>query len=206
MINVHFVGEGSRDEQSMPALVAAITQTPFHATCSKWTSYRLHRPGFRKKLLFALQLAREVNADGLIAFTDQDTAGETKLHELQKGRATDRELNPPLPTALAVPNPHFEAWLLDDKVAVHNVYEIPTESIPNVNRVDNPKAELHALYRSSELATAGHTEFESLESISSKLDPTRCRHTQSTGLRAFLRDLKDEFRSLFDFPESLRTI
>lgn len=190
----------------MPALVAAITQTPFHATCSKWTSYRLHRPGFRNKLLLALDFARESNADGLIAFTDQDTAGETKLRELQKGRATDRELNPPLPTALAVPNPHFEAWLLDDKVAVQEVYGVPTERVPNVDEVDNPKAELSALFRSSELAAAGHREFETLESISSKLNPTRCQHRRSTGLRAFLRDLKDEFRSLFDFPESLRTI
>ncbi len=204
MINVHFVGEGPRDEQSMPALVASITQTPFHATCSKWTSYRVHT--HHKKLLFALHLAREANANGLIASTDQDTVGAAKLSELQEARAGDREVNPPLPTALAVPNPHFEAWLLDDKVAVQEVYGIPTERIPNVDEVDNPKAELSALFRSSELADAGDTEFETLKSISSRLDPTRCQHKQPTGLRAFLRDLKDEFRSLFDFPESLRTI
>ncbi len=204
MIKVHFVGEGPRDEQSMPALVASITQTPFHSTCSKWTDYRVHK--HHKKLLLALHLARESNADGLIASTDQDNVGPAKLNELKEARDEDRQENPPIPTALAVPNPHFEAWLLDDKVAVHNVYEIPTESIPNVNRVDNPKAELYALYRSSGLADAGRKEFDLLESISSQLNPTRCQHRQSTGLRAFLRDLQDEFRSLFDFPESLRTI
>ncbi len=204
MINVHFVGEGPRDEQSMPALVASITKTPFQPTSSEWTKYRVH--SFRKKLVLALHLAREANADGLIASTDQDTAGSAKTRELREARAADREVNPPLPTALAVPNPHFEAWLLDDKVAVQEVYGVPTEHVPNVDEVDDPKAELSALFRSCELATAGHTEFESLESISRKLNPTRCQHRQSTGLRAFLRDLKAEFRSLFDFPESLRTI
>ena len=206
MIKVHFVGEGPRDEQSMPALVASITQTPFQPSFSDWTDYRVHSRGFHKKLLLASQRARESNADGLIASTDQDTAGPAKLRELQEARDADRQDYPRLPTALAVPNPHFEAWLLDDKVAVQNVYEIPTDSIPNVNRVDNPKAELHALYRSSGLADAGRTEFDTLKSISSQLDPTRCPHKQTTRLRAFLRDLKDEFRILFDFPESLRTI
>ncbi|MCZ6651648.1 MAG: hypothetical protein O7D91_01280 [Planctomycetota bacterium] len=128
------------------------------------------------------------------------------MHELQEARDADHQDNPPLPTALAVPSPHFEAWLLDDKVAVQEVYGVPTERVPNVDEVDNPKAELSALFRSSELANAGHTEIEMLKSISSRLEPTRCQHTQSTGLRAFLRDLKGEFRSLFDFPESLRTI
>ncbi len=204
MINVHFVGEGPRDEQSMPALVASITQTPFQPTFSAWTKYRVH--SFRKKLLLALHNARESNADGLIASTDQDTAGPAKLRELHAARDADRQDNPPLPTALAVPNPHFEAWLLDDKVAVQEVYGIPTERVRNVDEVDDPKAELSALFRSSELADAGQTEFETLKSISSQLNPTRCQHRQTTGLRAFLRDLKDEFRDLFDFPESLRTI
>lgn len=204
MINVHFVGEGPRDEQSMPALVASIAKTPFQPTFSTWTKYRVH--SFRKKLLLALHKARESNADGLIASTDQDTAGPVKLRELQEARAADRQDNPPLPTALAVPNPHFEAWLLDDKVAVQEVYGIPTERIPNVDEVDNPKAELSALFHSSELAATGQTEIETLKSISRQLNPTRCQHMQSTGLRAFLRDLKSEFRSLFDFPESLRTI
>ncbi len=204
MIKVHFVGEGSRDEQSMPALVASITQMPFQSTFGEWTEYRVHT--HHKKLLLALHNARESNADGLIASTDQDAAGPAKLRELQEARAADREVNPPLPTALAVPNPHFEAWLLDDKVAVQEVYGIPTERIPNVDEVDNPKAKLSALFRSSELAATGPTEVETLKSISSRLDPTRCQHRQSTGLRAFIRDLKDEFRSLFEFPESLRTI
>ena len=204
MINIHFVGEGSRDEQSMPALVGSLTLTPFQATFSKWTRYRVH--SHRKKLLLALHLAREANADGLIASTDQDTVGEAKLRELKEARDADLQDNPPLPTALAVPDPHFEAWLLDDKVAVQKVYGIPTERIPNVDEVDNPKAELFALFRSSKPAEAGQTEFETLESLSSQLNPARCQHMQSTGLRAFLRDLKDEFRSIFDFPESLRTI
>ena len=204
MINVHFVGEGSRDEQSMPALVGSLTPTRFQATFSKWTKYRVH--SHRKKLLLALHLAREAHADGLIASTDHDTVGAAKLGELQQARTEDREAYPPLPTALAVPDPHFEAWLLDDKVAVQKVYGIPTERIPNVDEVDNPKAELFALFRSSKPAEAGQTEFETLESLSSQLNPARCQHMQSTGLRAFLRDLKDEFRSIFDFPESLRTI
>ena len=204
MIKVHFVGEGHRDEQSMPALVGSLTPTQFQATFSKWTRYRVH--SHRKKLLFAAQLAREANANGLVASTDQDNVGPAKLTELKEARDEDRQANPPIPTALAVPNPHFEAWLLDDKVAVQEVYGVPTERVPNVDEVDNPKAELSALFRSSELAASGHTEIETLKSISSRLDPTRCRHTQSTGLRAFLRDLTGEFRSLFEFPESLRTI
>ncbi len=204
MIKVHFVGEGPRDEQSMPALVGSLTPTRFQATFSKWTRYRVH--SHRKKILLALQLARDANANGLIASTDQDNVGPAKLTELKDARAEDRRENPPIPTALAVPNPHFEAWLLDDKVAVQEVYGVPTERVPNVDEVDNPKGELAALFRSCELAAAGQTEFETLKSISSGLDPTRCQHRRSTGLRAFLRDLKDEFRSLFDFSESLRTI
>ncbi len=204
MIKVHFVGEGPRDEQSMPALVGSLTPIRFQATFSEWTKYRVH--SFRKKLRLALLLAREANANGLIASTDQDNVRPAKLTELKEARAEDRQANPPIPTALAVPNPHLEAWLLDDKVAVQEVYGIPTERVPNVDEVDNPKAELSALFRSSELAASGHTEIETLKSIASRLNPTRCQHRQSTDLRAFLRDLKDEFRSVFDFPESLRTI
>ncbi len=107
MINVHFVGEGPRDEQSMPALVASITQTPFQPSFSERTDYRVHSGGFHKKLLFALQLARETNADGLIASTDQDAVASAKLRKLQEARDADREDNPPLPTALDVPDPIF---------------------------------------------------------------------------------------------------
>ena len=196
MINVHFVGEGPRDEQSMPALVASLTATPFHATFRKWTRYRVHSLG--KKLRLALDFARASNASGLIASTDQDTIGVAKLSELQEARAADRQDNPPLPTALAVPNPHFEAWLLDDKIAVQEVYGIPTDRVPNVDKVDNPKKELSALFRSSELAASGQKEFETLKSISSRLDPARSQHKKQTGLRAFLRDFKNEFRSLFN--------
>ena len=73
MITVHFVGEGPRDEQSMPALVASLSQTPFQPTFSEWTEYRVD--SFRKKLVLALHVAREADANGLIASTDQDTAG-----------------------------------------------------------------------------------------------------------------------------------
>ena len=180
MICLFFVGDGARDEATVPPLVRTILQIDFSTLFQPWA--RLHaaerrgRPGRRlrgygRKLLYAIRAAR----------------------------AADRQQAPSLPTALGEAKPHAEAWLLDDPAAVREALELPGNApIPSVRQSRHPKDTLHGLWERSPRRKAGPEEREIavLQDIARRVDSTRCAHRRQTGFQAFVTEVRHELGGL----------
>jgi len=208
MICLFFVGDGARDEATVPPLVRTILQIDFSTLFQPWA--RLHaaerrgRPGRRlrgygRKLLYAIRAARVAQADGLVATVDRDKAPGGRLGRLREARAADRQQAPSLPTALGEAKPHAEAWLLDDPVAVREALELPGNApIPSVRQSRHPKDTLHRLWERSPRIEAGRDEPEIgvLRDIARRVDSTRCAHGRETGFQAFVTEVRRELGGL----------
>ena len=127
MIRLLFVGDGERDAAMNPPLVEVLTGAEVEATTRPWA--RLNVRGYDRKLRFAIRQARDEGLQGVVATIDRDkSSGHDRLRELKAGRTRDRETAPPLPAALGAANPHAEAWLLDDPVAVRTVLGLDNDA------------------------------------------------------------------------------
>src|SRR5258708_15773924 len=114
MIHLHFVGDGPRDEAMMPRLIERILKVDVHADFREWKSIHLHGKGYGKKLAFAIRVARDAAADGLVATVDADKAPQREqLPELQSARDHARSKALPFPTPLRTTVPHTPSYLLD---------------------------------------------------------------------------------------------
>ena len=208
MICLFFVGDGARDEATVPPLVRTILQIDFSTLFQPWA--RLHaaerrgRPGRRlrgygRKLLYAIRAARVAQADGLVATVDRDKAPGGRLGRLREARAADRQQAPSLPTALGEAKPHAEAWLLDDPAAVREALELPGNApIPSVRQSRHPKDTLHGLWERSPRREAGPEEREIavLQDIARRVDSTRCAHRRETGFQGFVTEVRRELGGL----------
>jgi hypothetical protein len=196
MIRLLFVGDGERDAATNPHLVKRLISSPIEPFAAPWP--RLHQAGrgFDRKLLFALRGAREQGLDGVVATVDQDRSrGKERLRSLEAARTKDREAAAPMPTALGCADPHAEAWLLDDAVAVREALRLERDTpIPTVRKVQSPKNEIAALHarspRNSDPIRA------ILVEIARKLDPDRCQHARETGFAHFTKEVKTEIAPL----------
>ncbi len=91
--------------------------------------------------------------------------------------------------------PHAEAWLLDDEVAVRTVLELGTEiEIRNVRKVTSPKNELAGLHTKSPRAEDPIRTI--LTEIAQDVVPRRCQHARETGFEAFVDDVGGEIGPL----------
>jgi hypothetical protein len=196
MICLLFVGDGERDAATNPHLVSVITGTEVEATTIPWPRLNEAGKGYLHKLLFAIRTARRDGLEGVVATIDQDKSpGRERFRALQAGRTRDRETAAPLPTALGCADPHAEAWLLDDDVAVRNVLRFdPAATIPNVRKVASPKNELTGLHTRS--ARAQEPIRTILIEIAQVLDPRRCPHTRETGFEHFVQEVRGEIGPL----------
>jgi hypothetical protein len=196
MIRLLFVGDGERDAATNPHLVTLITGAQVDPTTKPWA--RLHDAGrgYDRKLLFAIAQARQGGLDGVVATVDRDTSPpKDRLRDLQAGRTRDREKHPSLPTALGVADPHAEAWLLDDPVAVRTALRLPADVlIPTVRQVQSPKSEIGRLHRTSPRSD------ESIRAMLIEIAQTfsidRCQHGHDTGFSHFVKDVRDEIGPL----------
>lgn len=196
MIRLLFVGDGERDAVTNPHLVKVITGADVEGDHRAWKELRLAGGGNGRKLKFAIRQARDAKMDGVVACVDQDKspAGE-RLRDLVNARKEDREKEVVLPTALGCANPHAEAWLLDDAVAVRAVLQLDNMiAIPTIRRVDSPKEELHRLQVQS--PRAGDLRRAILGEIAQALVPKRCQHVKQTGFAAFVDEIKHEIGPL----------
>ncbi len=196
-----FAGDGLRDEAAVPRLVARILASDFEILFESWKSgIRLQSGGkglggYGRKLLYLIRVARDRGVAGVVATADcdRDTPRE-KLRDLIAARSRDRDLGHATPVALGEANPHLEAWLLDDPVAVRTVLGLAAATeIKSPSKVDSPKAELHSLHHTSECTL---TEMEMLAAIAHGLELPRCNHSGSTGFADFNRDVKAELGPL----------
>jgi hypothetical protein len=196
MIRLLFVGDGERDAATNPYLVTVITGAQVDPTTRPWA--RLHEVGrgYDRKLLLAIPQARQDGLDGVVATVDRDTSpGRDRLRDLQAGRTRDREKQVPLPTALGVADPHAEAWLLDDPVAVRTTLRLPPDlHIPSVRQVESPKSEIGRLHRTSPRSDEPIRTL--LIEIAQSLSLDRCQHAGETGFTRFAEDVRHEIGPL----------
>jgi hypothetical protein len=209
MSHLFFVGDGPRDEATLPPLVKGILKQEFTHKFRAWSGLRLghavggHRlRGYGRKLLFALRQARDDRADGLVATVDRDEGKEGRLAHLRKARKADQEKWPGYPAAIGEAIPHAEAWLLDDQRAVRETLGLPRDcQIPTVTDVENPKRTLHELWESSPRRDANPAEREIehvLPQLAVRVDETRCAHARHTGFKAFVKEIRREIGPIFE--------
>jgi len=196
MIRLMFVGDGDRDAAMNPPLVQTLLQAEIEATSGAWA--RLHKGGrgYDRKLLFAIRQARDEGLQGVVATVDQDKSrGRDRLRDMRAARTRDRETAAPLPAALGCANPHAEAWLLDDEMAVRTVLKLDARiAIPNVRKAQYPKDELTGLHTQS--PRAGTPIRAILVEIARNIDPARCPHRNETGFAQFVDEVRDEIGPL----------
>jgi len=193
-MELYFVGDGPRDEATVPRIVEHVLGRQFTRVFRPWKNLKLHQgSGFGRKLRLAIEQARDAGYDGIIATVDKDKDRRgDRLKNMQQMRATDRSnpANNLLPTALGEANPHLEAWLLDDGQAVKSVLQIPdTDSIPTLPHRD-PKNALGQLIDESPRQEGPK---ELLGEIASAMEPSRCQHSSTTGFTQFVEDVGREF-------------
>ncbi len=196
MIRLLIVGDGERDAATNPHLVKVITGADVDPIPMPWPRLNEAGRGYDRKLLFAIRKARDEGLEAVVATVDQDKSrSRDRLRALVAARTRDRETAPPLPTALGCANPHAEAWLLDDPVAVRTVLRFdPGLAIPTVRKVASPKDELTGLHTRSE--RAGEPIRTILVEIAQALDPIRCQHARETGFEDFTAEVRDEIGPL----------
>lgn len=196
MIRLLFVGDGERDAATNPHLVTVITGAQVDPTTRPWARLNEAGRGYDRKLLFAILQARQDGLDGVVAAVDRDTShGRDRLRELQAARAKDREKYAPFPTAVGVADPHAEAWLLDDPVAVRTALRLPADAlIPTVRQVESPKSEIVRLHRAS--PRSDEPVRAMLIEIAQALSVDRCQHSRETGFSQFVEDVRDEISPL----------
>jgi hypothetical protein len=201
MISLLFVGEGPRDDVVLPPLVEGLLKTKIDAAFSMWPRLSDRQggmipKGFARKLVFALRTARDRGLQGLVAVVDQDREPPgRRLKQLKSGRDADRQQLPPLPTALGEARPHIEAWLLDDPDAVRTGLSLPpAETVPNVRKTKNPKAEIERLRH---LSLTDHPNSRgALRAIAVNVALDRSAHASETGFEQFAAEVRQELNPL----------
>lgn len=196
MIRLLFVGDGERDAVTNPHLVKVITGASVEPTTRPWARLNGAGRGYDRKLLFALLQARQAGLEGVVATVDRDTSsGKDRLRELQAARTRDREKRAPLPTALGAADPHAEAWLLDDPVAVRTVLGLRVDlDIPTVRHAKSPKGEIARLHAASPRVNEPVRGL--LAEMARSLSIDRCQHRRETGFAHFVQDVRDEIGPL----------
>lgn len=190
-MNIAFLGEGPRDHAIIPKIVEKLLGQGITPSFQEWP--RLNQAGgIQKKLFYASLVAQRSRRDALVATVDADKTKKDRLDAMIEGRTRHREKHPPLPTALGCAEPHCEAWLLDDPVAVRTVLELPsTTPVPNVRDTKVPKQTLDQLIESSP-REIDHMAF--LAEIAAAVEPERCAHRKETGFARFQKDVQAEIK------------
>lgn len=194
-MKIAFLGEGPRDHAIIPKIVEKLLDQGIDASFLEWAGVelRLHGGGIERKLLIALLNAQRDSRDALVATIDADKTKKDRLAAMIDGRALHREKHPSLPTALGCAEPHAEAWLLDDPVAVRTALGLPAATaIPNVRDTKVPKKTLDQLIESSPREGVDHMVF--LTEIAAAVEPDRCAHRKETGFARFQKDVEAELR------------
>jgi hypothetical protein len=190
-----FVGDGERDAATVPHLVETILGIRVERATLPWARLNGAGRGYRKKVQFAVRQAIDAEADRLVAVVDRDKeAAGVRLGEMRQARDADRMKRPSYPTACGEANPHGEAWLLDDPVAVRDALGLANEvKVTPVHKTKDPKAVLNDLIRSSR-KTDPITHI--LGDIAKCVDPSRCAHRDETGLEDFMAEVQSELGPL----------
>lgn len=200
MIRVLFVVDGPRDQFIVPPIARKTVGISQDSPWVAWTTLRVNKDdrtlrGYEPKLSFTMRLAVDQALHGVVATvdTDRDKRGD-KLRRLRNGRAEQRNNGITTPTALGEATPHAEAWLFDDATAIRSVLQLPKDrELPVVTAMPSPKDALDELITVSSVSHQPREEL--LQTIAAAIDLRRCENAKATGLRAFIKDLRDEYRT-----------
>lgn len=191
MIPIYFVIDGNRDSKSVPALVEKVLQRRIRPTTEIW--YRMRGQGYDKKIRFAVLAAEDEGAVGVVAVIDRDNGDGTLLRRLKKSRDKEKRQNATYPIAVGEANPHLEAWLLDDSIAVRDALSLSTDvTVQGVLEADSPKNAIDSLIKSS--ASANEDRSAVLGSIAKHVEIKRFKQPKKTGFQAFQREVETEFQ------------
>lgn len=180
------IGDGPRDEAALPPLVSTILGFPIEAATLTWKDRRLHSLSFERKMRFVITEARSDRMDGAVAVIDADKWAENRRTELNKVCNQLAQSHADVPLAQGMADPHGEAWLLDDPVAVRQALGLDDgHEIPSVKGEENPKARLETLIRDS--SRAGDSRRDVLKDIAAAVCLERCSQKHNTGLADFDR-------------------
>jgi len=197
VIHLLFVGDGARDAVALPPIVEGITGSQVRAASRAWARLHGSGRGYGKKLRFAVRQAQADALQGLVATVDADREGRSRIGKLRDERRSLREKEGEYPVALGCANPHLEAWLLDDAVAVRTGLSLDAETlVPNLRDCPSPKGTLKELHRAS--SRRGERPLDVWPDIARALARNRCPHGVQTGLDAFAEDLLDQMRPLLE--------
>jgi len=192
VIHLWFVGDGDLDGIMVPRLVERTLGVPVREEVRRWP--RLHGRGYEKKLRFATLQAEDGGAGGLVATVDADRNPE-RIRTLRAARDSQRTIAPSFPTALGQAEPHGEAWLLDDDVAVRTALRLPGDTeVPSVRHANTPKENLQRLHAMS--TRAGEPLRDIYRDIAASVEIARCRRPRDTGFKSFADDVRAELASL----------
>ena len=125
MIHILLVSDGPRDEAVIPPLAEVVFKVEVKADFKTWKSMHLAGKGYGRKLKFAVRSAVSNGIKLLVATIDSDK-DETRsgLKDMEKAVREDPNCQGLVHVALGEANPHAEAWLLDDEVAVRMVLRL----------------------------------------------------------------------------------
>ena len=184
---------GPVDGATVPHLIWNILGTEIEATPHLWARLNSRGSGYPRKLMFAVRQAKDAGVNGLVAVVDRDKMPDrTRLASMREARDKDRQTTPPFPTVLGEADPHGEAWLLDDEVAVRQGLRLSRNyQIPSVRTVASPKEALSRLIRQSERQDV--EVMEVLKDVARGVVPTRCNHANETGFQGLIEETKAEF-------------
>jgi hypothetical protein len=197
VIHLLFVGDGLLDAAVVPNIVATVTGSEVRADARHWARLHGSGKGYRKKLRFAVRQAQANKWQGLVATIDADRDGLNRLRQLRDERVVLREAEQPYPVAIGCADPHLEAWLIDDPVAVRIGLALERDApVPNVRDCASPKGALEQLHRNS--PRNGDSRQDVWGEIAIELERNRCPHATETGFSAFAQDLTDELGPLLE--------
>jgi len=185
--------DGARDHITVPPLVGRILGVSIRPQTVPWARLRQkgNAKGYDRQLLFAIRQAKDAQSAALVAVVDRDKASR---REKLKDLIAVREQMVGFPVALGQADPHGEAWLLDDPVAVRRGLDLPGDTeIPNIRDVESPKDTIEELRKNSELSE--EPILAVLQAITNHVDPSRFRHAKETGFEAFEKDVRHQLRS-----------
>jgi hypothetical protein len=194
MIDIFFILDGERDHITVPPLVGRILGLSIRPQNKSWARLRQkgNAKGYERQLLFAIRQAQDAHTAALVAVVDRDKATRReKLKEL----ISAREQTTGYPVALGQAEPHGEAWLLDDPVAIRRGLGLKGDSeIPNIRNVESPKDTIEELRKGSEFSDAPILQV--LEAIINHVDSNRFLHAKETGYEAFEKDVRHQLKSV----------
>jgi hypothetical protein len=194
MIDIFFVLDGQRDHVTVPPLVGRILGLSIRAQTTHWARVRQkgNAKGYQRQLQFAIRQAQDAKTAGLVAVVDRDSSSR---REKLKDLIGAREQTAGYPVALGQADPHGEAWLLDDPVAIRRGLGFTGDTeIPNIRDVESPKDTIEQLRKNSE--RSGELILDVLQAIVQHVDPSRFRHAKETGFEAFEKDVKHQLKNV----------